>query len=113
MFDLGDVQAALPKSVQEISSELDQDSSLVRFILAANADTRTFRGESGYVVDVVNPPADADAPDAAADGVQQNAAGQGAVPSLADAAAKIRRLRRRPALRHRLCRPLRRPRRRK
>jgi tetratricopeptide (TPR) repeat protein len=89
MFDLGDVQAALPKSVQEISSELDQDSSLVRFILAANADTRTFRGESGYVVDVVNPPADADAPDAAADGVQQNAAGQGAVPSLADAAAKI------------------------
>ena len=54
-FDLGDVQAALPKTVQEISSELDQDSSLVRFILAANADTRTFRDESGYVVDVVNP----------------------------------------------------------
>ena len=46
-FDLGDVQAALPKTVQEISSELDQDSSLVRFILAANADTRTFRDEFG------------------------------------------------------------------
>jgi hypothetical protein len=41
-FDLGDVQAALPKTVQEISSELDQDSSLVRFIVAANSDTRTF-----------------------------------------------------------------------
>ena len=85
-FDLGDVQAALPKTVQEISSELDQGSSLVRFIVAANADTRTFRDESGYVVDVLNPPADADA---AADGVPQNAAGQGAVPNLADAAAKI------------------------
>ncbi len=85
-FDLGDVQAALPKAVQEISSELDQDSSLVRFIVAANADTRTFRDESGYVVDVLNPPADTDA---AADGVPQNAAGPGAAPSLADAAAKI------------------------
>jgi tetratricopeptide (TPR) repeat protein len=85
-FDLGDVQASLPKTVQEISSELEQDSALVRFILSANADTRTFRDESGYVVDVVNPPTDADA---AADGVQQNAAGQSAAPSLADAAAKI------------------------
>ena len=85
-FDLGDVQAALPKAVQEISSELDQDSSLVRFIVAANADTRTFRDELGYVVDVLNPPADTDA---AADGVPQNAAGPGAAPSLADAAAKI------------------------
>ena len=46
-FDLGDVQAALPKTVQEISSELDQDSSLVRFIVGANADTRTFRDEFG------------------------------------------------------------------
>ncbi len=95
-FDLGDVQAALPKTVQEISSELDQDSSLVRFILAANADTRTFRDELGYVVDVVNPPADANA-DAgapqtvpAANAAKQSAAGEGgAVPSLADAAAKI------------------------
>jgi tetratricopeptide (TPR) repeat protein len=86
-FDLGDVQAALPKTVQEISSELEQGSSLVRFIVAANADTRTFRDESGYVVDVLNPPADTDA--AADDGVPQNAAGPGAVPSLANAAAKI------------------------
>ncbi len=85
-FDLGDVQAALPKTVQEISSELDQGSSLVRFIVGANADTRTFRDEFGYVVDVLNPPADADA---AADGVPQNAAGQGVAPSFADAAAKI------------------------
>src|SRR6202034_1799616 len=85
-FDLGDVQAALPKTVQEISSELDQDSSLVRFIVGANSDTRTFRDESGYVVDVLNPPADTDG---AADGAPQNAAGAGAVPSMADAAAKI------------------------
>lgn len=99
-FDLGDVQAALPTTVQEISSELDQDSSLVRFILAANADTRTFRDESGYVVDVVNPPvganadadADAGAPQTvpAADAMKPGAAGEGgAVPSLADAATKI------------------------
>ena len=92
-FDLGDAEAALPKAVQEISSELDQDSSLVRFILAANADTRTFRDESGYVVDVVNPPADAAADDGAPQTVPAADAGQpaggGAVPSLADAAAKI------------------------
>ena len=99
-FDLGDVQAALPTTVQEISSELDQDSSLVRFILAANADTRTFRDELGYVVDVVNPPvganadadADAGAPQTvpAADAMKPGAAGEGgAVPSLADAATKI------------------------
>lgn len=92
-FDLGDAQAALPKTVQEISSELDQNSALVRFILAANVDTRTFRDESGYVVDVVNPPTDATvAADgtAPADTMQQGAAGEGgAVPSLADAAAKI------------------------
>ncbi len=95
-FDLGDVQAALPKSVQEISSELDRDSALVRFILAANADTRTFRDELGYVVDVVNPPTDANAaadgsaPETVpvADAAKQGGEG-GAVPSLADAAAKI------------------------
>jgi tetratricopeptide (TPR) repeat protein len=91
-FDLGDAQAALPKAVQEISSELDQDAALVRFMLAANADTRTFRDESGYVVDVVNPPADANAEDGPAPQTVPAAdAGKpgGAVPSLGDAAAKI------------------------
>ena len=106
-FDLADAQAALPKTVQEISSELDNGSSLVRFILAANVDTRTFRDESGYVVDVVNAPADANASAApetapATQPAQQGAAGEGGTapspvpnsapsgaPSLADAAAKI------------------------
>ncbi len=100
-FDLADAQAALPKAVQEISSELDNDTALVRFILAANVDTRTFRDELGFVVDVVNAPTDADAsaaPDTApAPPPQQDAAGEAAapnpgqspVPSLADAAAKI------------------------
>ena len=106
-FDLADAQAALPKTVQEISSELDNGSSLVRFILAANVDTRTFRDELGFVVDVVNAPADANASAApetapATQPAQQGAAGEGGTapspvpnsapsgaPSLADAAAKI------------------------
>ena len=51
-FDLADADAALPAGVQEISSELDNDTSLVRFIFGANLDVRTFRDETGYVVDV-------------------------------------------------------------
>ncbi len=86
-FDLGDAMAALPKNVQEITSELDRSSALVRFVLAGNADTRTFRDESGYVVDVVNPPAEANA---AGDGAAPaTVPAAGAVPSFADAAAKI------------------------
>ena len=54
-FDLADAQAALPKGVQAIDSELDQDSSLVRFVFATGVDVRTFRDEKGYVVDIVNP----------------------------------------------------------
>jgi len=46
-FDLGDADAALPNGVQEITSELDDDTSLVRFILASNIDVRTFRDEQG------------------------------------------------------------------
>jgi len=104
-FDLADAEAALPSAVAEISSELGNDASLVRFVLAANVDVRTFRDESGYVVDVVNPAADPNAPavqpagprqDTAPETVpatkpaKQGAAGQGgAAPSLADAAAKI------------------------
>jgi tetratricopeptide (TPR) repeat protein len=62
-FDLADAQAALPATVGAISSELESDSALVRFVLAANIDVRTFRDEKGYVVDVVNPTGDADQPD--------------------------------------------------
>jgi tetratricopeptide (TPR) repeat protein len=54
-FDLADADAALPAGVQEISSELDNDTSLVRFIFGVNLDVRTFRDETGYVVDVGNP----------------------------------------------------------
>jgi tetratricopeptide (TPR) repeat protein len=41
--------------VQAISSELETDSSLVRFVFGTTVDLRTFRDESGYVVDVVKP----------------------------------------------------------
>ncbi len=108
-FDLGDAEAALPSTVQEISSELDNDSSLIRFIFAAKVDVRTFRDEAGYVVDVAKPVADpnAIAPEPAGmqqDSTQQNsppatapatkaatqgAAGEGAAPSLTDAAAQV------------------------
>ncbi len=54
-FDLADAQSALPNGVQAINSELEQDSSLVRFVFAASLDIRTFRDEKGYVVDVVKP----------------------------------------------------------
>jgi tetratricopeptide (TPR) repeat protein len=59
-FDLADAKAALPSAIQELSSELDGDAALVRFIFAGKADVRTFRDESGYVVDVVNPDTSAD-----------------------------------------------------
>jgi tetratricopeptide (TPR) repeat protein len=52
-FDLADAQAALPPGVEGISSELEKDSSLVRFTLGAGIDVRTFRDEKGYVVDIV------------------------------------------------------------
>ena len=59
-FDLADAKAALPSAIQELSSELDGDAALVRFIFADKVDVRTFRDDSGYVVDVVNPDATAD-----------------------------------------------------
>ncbi|HEX4408516.1 MAG TPA: tetratricopeptide repeat protein [Xanthobacteraceae bacterium] len=54
-FDLTDAVSALPITVGEITSELDTDSAIVRFIFADKVDVRTFRDENGYVVDVVNP----------------------------------------------------------
>jgi tetratricopeptide (TPR) repeat protein len=73
-FDLADAQAALPAAVQGISSELESSTALVRFMLVAGVDVRTFRDENGYVVDVVNADANADAPSQAPAAAQQSVA---------------------------------------
>jgi tetratricopeptide (TPR) repeat protein len=73
-FDLADAKAAMPAGVQEISSELDTDSSLVRFLLAGKVDLRTFRDENGYVVDIVKPDGNLDQSSQAPAGAQQSAA---------------------------------------
>jgi tetratricopeptide (TPR) repeat protein len=52
-FDLGDAQAALPHEVESISSEAEDQTALVRFILKVNVEVRTFRDEKGFVVDLV------------------------------------------------------------
>ena len=52
-FDLGDVEAALPRAVGAINSELEDASASVRFSFLAKVDVRTFRDEKGYVVDIV------------------------------------------------------------
>ena len=103
-FDLADAQAALPNGVTEINSELDGDTSLVRFMFGAKLDVRTFRDEAGYVVDLAKPAKDdgadmqTDAPPETVPATlppAQGAAGQGAAapiaasPSLSEAAAKI------------------------
>jgi len=74
-FDLADAQAALPKEVESISSELEDQSALVRFIFSAKVDLRTFRDEKGYVVDIVKADAKAD------EGVAPAAARQAAAPA--------------------------------
>ena len=88
-FDLADARAALPTAVREISSELDQGSAAVQFILAAKVDTRTFRDESGYVVDVVKPTADPDAAVQPTDMPPGTPPQTVPAPSLAAAAAQI------------------------
>jgi tetratricopeptide (TPR) repeat protein len=75
-FDLADAQASMPAGVQEISSELESDSSLVRFLLGGQVDLRTFRDENGYVVDIVIPDGNPDPASQAPAGAQQ-----GAVPA--------------------------------
>jgi tetratricopeptide (TPR) repeat protein len=85
-FDLADAQAALPAGVQAINSELETDSSLVRFVFGTNVDLRTFRDESGYVVDVVKP----DGPLAsAAQAVAPPKSGNEGTPSPEAAAAAV------------------------
>ena len=51
-FDLADVKATLPPTIESIDSEPDQDAVLVRFTFAARVDVRTFREDNSYVVDV-------------------------------------------------------------
>jgi hypothetical protein len=52
-FDLGDVEATLPRSVTAISSKHEDTSASVEFNFLNNVDVRTFRGDGGYVVDLV------------------------------------------------------------
>ena len=54
VFDLTDAVAALPPTVAAINTEVEQDSSLVRFSFLSKVDLRTFRDGNGYVVDVVD-----------------------------------------------------------
>ncbi|HEY1978695.1 MAG TPA: tetratricopeptide repeat protein, partial [Xanthobacteraceae bacterium] len=54
-FDLAEAQAALPSTVEGLTSELEADTSLIRFAFGSKVDVRTFRDEKGYVVDVVDP----------------------------------------------------------
>ena len=51
-FDLSDAKANLPSTLQALDSELDQDTSLVRFVYQGRVDVRTFREENNYVVDI-------------------------------------------------------------
>jgi tetratricopeptide (TPR) repeat protein len=61
-FDLGDVQAALPKTVSTLDSQTKDASSQVSFTFAPRIDVRTFRDDNGYDVDVVSDEARADQP---------------------------------------------------
>ena len=61
-FDLGDTQAASPKSVTAIETETKDKTALVSFTLAPQIDVRTFRDDNGYVVDIVSSLARAEQP---------------------------------------------------
>ena len=52
-FDLGDAEASLPAAVRAIAVKLHDGSATVHFDLNGGAETRTFRDENGYAVDVV------------------------------------------------------------
>src|SRR5580704_69933 len=82
-FDLADADAALPGGVQEISSELDSDTSLVRFLVDAKVNVRTFRDESGYVVDIVSAGANASQPGQQSQPIAAAQPGPQTVPTVA------------------------------
>jgi tetratricopeptide (TPR) repeat protein len=53
-YDLADARAALPPVIESIDSELDDDTTSVRFTLLGKVDLRTFRDDdNNFVVDVV------------------------------------------------------------
>ena len=72
-------QAALPSTVEGLTSELEADTSLIRFAFGSKVDVRTFRDEKGYVVDVVDP-SDGDKPSQAGQTVPQSGLPQAALP---------------------------------
>jgi tetratricopeptide (TPR) repeat protein len=78
-FDLADAQAALPSTVAGLTSELEADTSLIRFAFGSKVDVRTFRDEKGYVVDVIDP-SDGDKSSKAGQIVPQSALPQAALP---------------------------------
>ena len=53
-FDLADVKATLPNTIESIDSENDQDSVIVHFKFGTKVDVRTFREDNSYVVDVAS-----------------------------------------------------------
>jgi len=87
-FDLADAQSALPEGVQAINSELETDSSVVRFVFGVSVDVRTFRDEKGYVVDIVNPDGSA-AQGAASAAMPPTKSGNEGTPTPEAAAAAI------------------------
>ncbi len=80
-FDLGDAQAALPKTVTAVDTETKDAASQVSFTFAPRIDVRTFRDDKGYIVDVVSDEARADQPSGILPDTKQ-----GAVPNVAPAA---------------------------
>jgi tetratricopeptide (TPR) repeat protein len=94
-FDFGDVQAAAPRAVASVDSEMDADSVSVHFFFAGKVDVRTFREDKSYVVDVV-PAAEkktADGPEAQAESdeadAEEAALDKNATPPAAAAPATI------------------------
>jgi tetratricopeptide (TPR) repeat protein len=53
-FDLSDAAVDLPPTVAALNTEVEQDSTLVRFSFLSKVDLRTFRDGKAYVVDVVD-----------------------------------------------------------
>jgi tetratricopeptide (TPR) repeat protein len=78
-FDLADAQVALPSTIEGLTSELEADTSLIRFAFGSKVDVRTFRDEKGYVVDVVDP-SSGDKSSQAGQTVLQGALPQAALP---------------------------------
>ncbi len=80
-FDLGDAEAALPRAVETIDTQVKGAATLVRFTFADKVDVRTFRDGQGYDVDIVTDDANAAKP-----GVLPAATQQGSKLEMAPAA---------------------------